>query len=452
MNILVIGCGKIGTSVISSLVAEGHDVVAIDKDPDIISEITNIYDVIGVCGNGADCRTLREASAERADLIVASTGSDELNMLSCFMGKKMGAAHTIARIRNPEYNGENLDFMRQQLGLSMAMNPEMMAAHEMFNILKLPSAVKVDSFSRRYFEMIELRLKADSGLEGLKLCDLREKYKAFVLICVVQRGDQVYIPDGNFELHSGDRIGIVGAPAEITKFLKNISMLKKQAKDVMILGGSKTAFYLAKMLIAAGHSVKIIDMKEEKAQMLAENLRKAAVICGDGAQQELLLEEGLDSMDAFVALTGIDEENILLSYFAEGKKVQKVIAKVNRDEFTPIAEDLGIESVISPKDIVSDIVVRYVRALNNTVGSSMDTLYKVMDGRAEAAEFSVSAGFKFAGVPLRDIKLHKNILIAGIIRGRKPIVPTGDDAIMAGDRVIVIAAAKRLNTLSDIFE
>lgn len=186
MNIVVIGCGKIGTSVVSSLVSEGHDVVVVDTDPDIITEVTNIYDVIGVCGNGADCRTLREASVEKADLLVAATGSDELNMLACFMGRKMGAEHTIARIRNPEYNGENLDFMRQQLGLSMALNPEMMAAHEMFNILKLPSAVKVDSFSRRYFEMIELRLKADSGLAGVKLCDLRAKYKALILICVVK--------------------------------------------------------------------------------------------------------------------------------------------------------------------------------------------------------------------------------------------------------------------------
>lgn len=452
MNIVVIGCGKIGTSVVSSLVSEGHDVVVVDTNPDIITEVTNIYDVIGVCGNGADCRTLREASVEKADLLVAATGSDELNMLACFMGRKMGAEHTIARIRNPEYNGENLDFMRQQLGLSMALNPEMMAAHEMFNILKLPSAVKVDSFSRRYFEMIELRLKADSGLAGVKLCDLRAKYKARILICVVQRGEQVYVPDGNFELQSGDRIGIVGAPAEITKFLKNIAMLKKQAKDVMILGGSKSAYYLAKMLLVAGHSVKIIELQKEKAQMLADNLHGATVIYGDGAQQELLLEEGIDSMDAFVALTGIDEENILLSYFALGKKVQKVIAKVNRDEFTPIAEDLGIESIISPKDIVSDIVVRYVRALKNTVGSCMDTLYKVMDGKAEAAEFSVSDEFKYLGIPLKDIHLRKNLLIGGIIRGRRPIVPTGDDVILSGDRVIVIAAAKRLNTLADIVE
>ena len=410
MNIVVIGCGKIGTSVVSSLVSEGHDAVVVDTDPDIITEVTNIYDVIGVCGNGADCRTLREASVEKADLLVAATGSDELNMLACFMGRKMGAEHTIARIRNPEYNGENLDFMRQQLGLSMALNPEMMAAHEMFNILKLPSAVKVDSFSRRYFEMIELRLKADSGLAGVKLCDLRAKYKALILICVVQRGEQVYVPDGNFELQSGDRIGIVGAPAEITKFLKNIAMLKKQAKDVMILGGSKSAYYLAKMLLAAGHSVKIIELQKEKAQMLADNLHGATVIYGDGAQQELLLEEGIDSMDAFVALTGIDEENILLSYFALG------------------------------------------RALKNTVGSCMDTLYKVMDGKAEAAEFSVSDEFKYLGIPLKDIHLRKNLLIGGIIRGRRPIVPTGDDVILSGDRVIVIAAAKRLNTLADIVE
>ena len=285
MNILVAGCGKIGTTIIDSLVAEGHDVTAIDADAAVLDGITNIYDVIGVCGNGADCETLGEAGVEKAELFVAVTGSDELNMLSCFMAKKMGAAHTIARIRNPEYNDRSLGFMRQQLGLSMSINPELLAAQELFNILKFPSAVKIETFSRRNFEMIELRLKNDSVLGGLRLNELREKYKTHVLVCVVQRGDKVYIPDGNFVLQGGDKIGITANPAELQKLLRGLGLLQKQARNVMILGGSRTAYYLAKMLTSVGNSVKIIEKDRDHCRELSDTLPKAVIIYGDGAQQ-----------------------------------------------------------------------------------------------------------------------------------------------------------------------
>ena len=453
MNIIVVGCGKIGTNVLNSLVSEGHNVVAIDNDPAVISEITNIYDVMSVCGNGADCETLNEAGVEKANLLIAATGSDELNMLSCFLSKKLGCSHTIARIRNPEYNDESLEFMRQQLDLSMAINPDLTAAQELFNLLKLPSAAKVEYFSGRKFEMVEIKLKDNSMLDGMKLADFRDKFKAKVLICAVQRGDDVYIPDGSFTLMSGDRISITATHAEIQKFFKGLGILQKQAKSVMILGGSKTAYYLAKMLCNIGNSVKIIESNRERCRVLSDQLPKAVIIHGDGAQQELLREEGIRLTDAFVSLTGMDEENILISIFASSQNVPKVISKVNRHELSVMAEKLGLDCIVSPKDITSDIVLRYARALENSIDSSVETLYKLMDGRVEALEFNVKSSQPgITDVPLKDLETDENVLIAGIIRGRKTIIPAGDDEIMRDDRVVIIAANKRINDLSDIIK
>ena len=453
MDIIVVGCGKIGTNVLNSLVSEGHDVVAIDNDPAVISEITNIYDVMSVCGNGADCETLNEAGIEKADLLIAATGSDELNMLSCFLSKKLGCSHTIARIRNPEYNDESLEFMCQQLDLSMAINPDLTAAQELFNLLKLPSAAKVEYFSGRKFEMVEIKLKDDSILDGMKLADFRDRFKAKVLICAVQRGDDVYIPDGSFTLMSGDRISITATHNEIQKIFKGLGILQKQVKSVMILGGSKTAYYLAKMLCNSGNSVKIIESNRERCRVLSDQLPKAVIIHGDGAQQELLREEGIRLTDAFVSLTGMDEENILISFFASSQNVPKVISKVNRHELSIMAEKLGLDCIVSPKDITSDIVLRYARALENSIDSSVETLYKLMDGRVEALEFNVKSSQPgITDVPLKDLETDENVLIAGIIRGRKTIIPAGDDEIMRNDRVVIIAANKRINDLSDIIK
>jgi trk system potassium uptake protein TrkA len=452
MKIIVVGCGKIGTTIISSLVSEGHDLVALDSDPAVIAGITNIYDVMGVCGNGADCEILKEAGIDKTELFVAVTGSDELNMLSCFLAKKMGAKHTIARIRNPEYNDSSLGFMKQQLGLSMAINPELLAAQELFNILKLPSAVKIETFSGRNFEMIEIRLKDDSALNGMKLSELRGRYKAKFLVCTVQRGDQVCIPDGNFELKSGDKIGLTASPAEIQKLLRAMGVLQKQARSVMILGGSRTAYYLAKMLSSIGNSVKIIEQDRQTCRELCDALPKAVIINGDGAQQELLLEEGIRSLDAFVALTGMDEENILISIFAASQNVSKVISKVNRDELASMAEKLGLDCIVSPKKIISDILVRYARALQNSLGSNVETLYNLMDGRAEALEFNVRSDSRLTHIPLKELRLKPNVLIAGIIRDRKTIIPAGEDMILPGDKVVVLAAGQRLQDLSDILK
>lgn len=450
MKITVVGCGKIGCTVINALLSEGHEIVAIDNDPDVISDITNIYDVMTVCGSGTDSDVLLEAG--NANQLIAVTGSDEFNMLTCFIAKRLGIKHTIARIRKPEYNDKSLSFLKKELGLSMAINPERLVSREMFNILKLPSAIKVEEFSRGNFEMVELILKENSPLDGVSLIDLKKKHPDNFLVCAVQRGDKLYIPDGNFVLKSGDKIGITSSSVEIQRLLRKLGILQKQARDVMILGATRTSYYLSKLLLAAGNSVKIIDADRERCKEFSDSLPGAVIINGDPARQELLLEEGIGNVDAVVALTGMDEENILLSYFAAMQNVPKVIAKVNRNEFLPTAERLGIDSVASQIRTVGDVTVRYARALENSMGSKVETLYKLMNGNAEALEFAVNGESKIIKIPFKELPTKSNILIAGIIRGRKTIIPSGDDMIMPGDRVVVISGGGRLNDLSDIVD
>lgn len=453
MKIVIAGCGKIGVAVLESLVAEGHDITVIDNNPAVVSEVTNIYDVIGLCGNGADSDILSEAGIESAELFAAFSGSDELNMLSCFIARRMGASHTIARIRNLEFNDRSLGLLRQHLNLSMAVNPEKLAAREIFNILKFPTALKIENFSARNFEMVEIRLKQGSALDGMTIEQMRKKYAYKFLVCIIQRGESVFIPDGNFVLREGDKVAVTADPVEAQKLLKDIGILQKQARKIMIVGASRTAFYLAKMLLGIGCSVKVIDSNLEKCEKFSELLSKVDVVHGDAAKEELLLEEGLSSMDAFVSLTGMDEENILLSYYASAHDTPKVISKVNRTEFAVMAEKLGVESIISPKIATTDIIVRYARALENSIGSSVETMYKLMDGKVEALEFNVRPDCEMIDVPLKKIRFKSDILIGGIIREKKTIIiPDGDDVIKSGDRVVVLTAGHRINNLSDVID
>ena len=452
MNIIVVGCGKIGTTILESLVAEGHNVTAVDNRPRPLADITNIHDVITVCGNGGDCETLAEAGVADADLVVAATGSDEVNMLCCYMAGRMGATNTVARIRNPEYNDRSLLTMKQHLNLSLAINPDKLAAQDLYHTLRLPAAVKVETFSGSKFEMVELKLKADSPLVGMPLSEARNRFKAKFLICVVQRGEQVFIPDGHFVLQDGDKIGLTAVRGEMSKLIKSMGIGKKQTRKVMILGGSRTAYYLAKRLLTAGVEVKIIDKDHAVCENLSELLPDATIIYGDGTQQEMLLEEGLDSTDAFVALTGMDEQNILLSFFAVARKVPKVIAKASRRELGALAEQLGLDNVVSPRSIVADLLVQYARALENSVGSNVETLYRLMDDGAEALEFNVKDDPRLVRIPLKDLELKSQVLLAGIMRGRDTIIPTGADTILPGDRVVVITAGRRLNDLADILK
>lgn len=452
MKIIIVGGGKIGATLIESLEGEGHDITFVDCDQKVVDEMNNIYDVMCVCGNAVDNDTLDEAQVSSADLLIAVTNSDEINMLICFIAKKMGAAYTVARVRNPEFNDKRMEQVKQYLDISLTINPELLAASEIFNILKLPAAINIETFSRRNFSMIELSLKEGSHLDGMSLIDLRKKYDLNFLISVVKRGDEVYIPDGNFVLKCGDHICLTANFIEIQKLLKTLGLAKKQSKSVMILGATTTSYYLAKMLLRSGTDVTIIDKDINRCNQFAEELPGAVIINGDGAEQEVLMEEGITSVDAFTALTGIDEENILISFFAQSQNVPRVVAKVNRNELASMAEKLGLDSIVSPKKAAANVVTRYARALQNSLGSNVETMYKLMDGSVEALEFNVQSDFKAQHIPLKEMKLKKDVLIAGIIRKRKAFVPTGNDEIIAGDKVVIIAKSddQKMNDLSDI--
>ncbi len=452
MNIIIAGMGKIGATIVTSLANEGHDITAIDVNSAVVEDIANTNDIIGVRGSCTDSDTLKDARIEDAELFISVTGSDETNMLACFLAKRMGAKQTISRIRAPEYNDDSLVFLRQELDLSMALNPDLLAAHELYNILKFPSAEKIEHFSRRNFEMMEIRLKPDSKLDGMSLFKMREKYDAKVLVCAVQRGDDVFIPNGSFVLQGGDKIGITATKVEILKLFKELNVYQKQAKDVMILGGSRIAYYLTKMLLQAGSNVKIIDNNPEVCQRLCDTVPKATIILGDGSQQELLLEEGIKDTSAFVALTGMDEENILVSVLASNLNVPKVITKINREELYGLSKNLGLDTIVSPRKTVADVLVGYARALRNSLGSNIETLYRLMDDRIEATEFKVTSDFPSINVPLKEMNLKENILIAGIIRQKKPIIPSGNDVILPNDKVIIIAADRKIQELSDILK
>ena len=450
MKIIIFGCGKAGHTIISSLAGEGHDIVAVDKKTREVEEISNLYDVIGLCGNGLDSDTMIEAGVPDAELFVAVTDSDELNMLGCILARKMGAKHTVARIRNPEYNDDSLIFIKQNLDISLALNPDMFIAHEVYNILRFPSAVKVETFSGRNLEIVELILKDDSPFSGMKLSELRKKHPEKFLVCYVMRGEEVYIPDGDFELCIGDRIGLTAAHNEILKLLKNLGMPQKHPGSVIIIGAGRASYYLAKKLINIGVTVKIIEKDADRCVELSTSIPEAVVINGDGMQYDVLEEEGINSTDAFITLTGTDEENILGSLFAIERKVPTVIAKVNRPELAATAEKLGLDCIVSPQKTVSDIISRYVRALKNSMGSNMETLYKLMDGKSEVSEFKVRSDFAYTDIPLSELNLKENILVAGIVRGKRPIIPTGNDVILPEDRVIVIAAGQSIDDLTDI--
>ena len=453
MKIIIVGGGKVGKTIIESMLKEKHEVILVDNDPAVVGNVTNLYDVMGICANGTEYEKLLEAGADKADLFIAVTGSDELNMLSCFAAKKIGARHTVARVRNSEYNTASWGFMKQQLEISMAVNPEKLAAEAIYDILKLPSATKVESFTARSFEMIEIIVKKGSAIDGMTLVDLRKKFSEKFLVCVVQRENHVFIPNGTFKVLSGDKIGVMVTNDDAHSILKKFGYPAKEAKNIMLIGASKTALYLADMLIKGRSSVKIIEKDPEVCDIVCERLSsKASVVCGDGMSREILLEEGVDGLDALVALTDRDEENILISFYALSKQVQKVIAKVNRNELSSISENLGLETTFSPKNIVADILVRYARAIGNSIGSKVETLYSLFGGNAEALEFNVEQDFEFAGVPIKKLETKPGILIAGITRGDEALIPGGDDCILSGDKVIVVAKGERLCNLSDILK
>lgn len=451
MKIIIVGDGKVGGTLAEQLSQEGHDITIIDNNEDRRHPSSDILDIMSVTGNGATFSTQMEAGVDKADLLIAATSSDELNMMCCLVAKKAGAKHTIARVRNPEY-AEELHLFREDLGLSMAVNPELACATEMARLLSVPSAIKVDTFARGRAELLKIQIDQSSPLTGQTLQSLGVR-KYNVLIAAVERGDhQIYIPGGDFRLEAGDRLSVAAKPADAGNFLKRIGITAEPVREVMIVGGGRIAYYLVKQLLEAHMNVKIIDSDLERCHQLAILLPQATIINGDGTDQRLLAEEGLSNMDAFVSMTGIDEENILLSLYAKRHSRAKIITKINRITFMDILDTMELGSIFSPRYIAAESILRYVRGMQNSLGSKVETLYRIVGDKAEALEFRVSATSPLCGKPLMELQLKKNLLICCINHRGKIIIPGGQDCIHADDTVIVVTTNPGLSELEDILE
>ncbi len=451
MRIIVVGLGKVGRALTRQLTADKHDVVVIDERADIVDDTVNIFDVRGVVGNGGVYDTQAEAFENGADLLIATTSSDENNILACLVAKRLGTPHTIARIRDPEYE-KQLRFMRKELGVSMVVNPEKATAREISRVLRFPNAVKLETFSKQRIELVEYRLGASDPLAGMRLNELYKNLGVRVLVCVVSRAGVLTIPDGTFALEAGDRIYLTATPANLETFFRSLGLFKASAGNVMIVGASKMGYYLAKTLCGMHMKVRIVDSDPARCQELSDQLPEALVICGDGADSDLLAEEGLHETDAFVALTGLDETNIILAMYASQLENCKVVAKINRRSFAELATGKGlVDSYVSTGMVTVEQIVQYVRAMQNSRGSNVKTLHRIVDEQVEALEFGVDAQLPFLGVPFKDLKTKDDVLIAGIVRSDgNVIIPSGQDALQAGDDVIVVTTRKELSDLRDI--
>ncbi len=452
MKIVIIGVGTIGKTVLKSLSGKGYTITIIDEDKDKIESLIEKYDVQGIIGNGASLDIQREAGVRGADLVIALTRSDELNVFACLVAKKIGVKNTIARVRNPEYRRQIIE-MQDELEISMIVNPEEDTATEIFNIISLPGIAKVERFAKGRVLLVEIVAEKGCILIGETLSTIARKLDSKVLICAVQRGNEVIIPSGNFMFEEGDRIHFTSESTVLRDFLSEIKIVKSPLKNIMIVGGSKIAYYLADALSKKKYKVKLVENDKKTAEELAEMLPKVTVINGNGAQHDLLIEEGIEAMDAFIALTDIDEENMIVSMFANKMKVKKTITKIKSDELYGMLLELGITNNVSPKDIVANRVLSYVRALENKRGSNVLTLYKLVNNQVEALEFLAKRQDRFYDKPLKELKpkLKENCLIACILRNNTVIIPDGNTSIQQGDNVIVVTTHKDFDDLRDIF-
>lgn len=449
MKIIIVGCGKVGATLAEQLNNEHHDIMLIDKSADVINSITERIDVMGVVGNGAVYKVQMEAGIQETDLLIATTNSDELNMLCCLIAKKAGDCHTIARIRNPEYHSE-INYIREELGLSLAINPEMAAAMEIARLLRFPSAIKIDTFAKGRIEILKFLVPDHSILHNMKVREVLSKLHCNVLICAIEHGSEVIIPSGDSVMVAGDKISFIASPAEANEFFKQAGIDNNTIRTAMFVGGGKITYYVAKLLENTKVNVKILEQNMERCNELSELLPKAMVIHGDASNQELLLQEGIGQIDAFASLTGFDEENIMLSLYAASQSKAKLITKVNRIAFENVIDSMNLGSVIYPKLITSETILQYVRAMQNSMGSNVETLYKIVADRAEALEFRVANEPSIVGISLEKLELKNNLLVAFINRNGKFISPRGKDTLEEGDRVIVVTTVTGLNDLKDI--
>lgn len=452
MNIIIVGCGKVGEALAEQLNEEGSNITVVDLNPERVHDVSSKYDVMGVIGNGATHAALQEAGIRNSDLLIAVTGSDELNLLCCLIAKKAGNCQTIARVRSPEYSSE-APYLKDELGLAMVINPEFAAAAEIARVLRFPSAMKIDTFAKGRVEMMKFRLPENSPLAGCAVKELAAKFKCDVLICTVEREDGAFIANGNLVFEEKDVISLIATPRNANDFFRKIDYKMNSVKDVMIIGGGEVAHYLCKILRRSGNmSIKIIEKNLKRCEELCAALEDVRVIHGDAAEQALLMEEGLENVGGFVALTNLDEENIFLSLFAKRISKGKLVTKINRIDFDDVIKHLDLDSIIYPKNITAEAIARYVRAMKNTIGSNVETLYTIVKGQIEAAEFSIKAGSPVVGVPLSKLQLHEGVLIAAILRGKTVITPHGDDEMQPGDSVVIVSNHTEMQDITDILK
>lgn len=449
MKILIVGCGKVGMTLTEQLNREGHDIIVIDKKISSINNVTGILDVKGIVGNGSSYNVLIEAEIESADLLISVTNSDELNLLCCLIAKKAGNCHTIARVRTLQYN-EEINFIKEEMGLSMTINPELEAAMEMVRLIRLPSAIKIDTFAKGRVELLKFKVPAGSVLDNMKIMNITSQLRCKVLVCAAERGDQVFIPTGNFILQENDKISIIAAPKRATEFFHRVGIALGHIKNVMLVGGGTISVYLAQKLAGTGVKVKIIEQNRERCEELSDILSEAMIINANATDHNLLLEEGIEEMDALASLTNLDEENILLSLYAQKKSKAKVFTKITRITYDDIIEEMPLGVIVNPKLITADRIIQHVRAMQNSKGSNVETLYKIVGNKVEALEFRVRSNSGLTGVPLAKLKLKNNVLVSCINRKGKVIIPNGQDYIQAGDTVIIVTTNTGLNDLSDI--
>ncbi len=451
MKIVIIGLGTMGETVLRSLEGEGHTVTLIDEDEQVISRLIEKYDIAGVVGNGACMDIQKEAGAKGADLLVALTLRDEINILCCLVAKYLGVKNTVARVRNPDYRSQ-IVAMKDELGISMIVNPEKETAKEIFNLISLPSIAQIEHFAQGKVSLVEIVAEKECALVGETLISLGKKLTSKVLICAVQRGNEVIIPGGNFMIEANDRIYFTSEARVLGDFLSEVNLVKSPIKSVMIAGGGRIAYYLGEKLSGKKYRVKILEKDHAEAERLAELLPRVTVLEGNATKHDILLEEGIESVDAFVALTDGDEANMLMSMFAGKMQVRKPITLIQSDDLYDMLSEVGIQNNVSPKNIVSGSILSYIRALANKRGSNVLTLYRLVGNRVEALEFVAKKKESFYDKPLRELKMKDNSLIASIIRGEEVLIPDGNACIKMGDTVIVVTTHKNFDDLNDLFE
>lgn len=451
MRIVIVGGGTVGSAICAQLSAEGHDITLIDTALAPLSENSNVCDVFGIVGNGAEVSVLRKASADKADLLIAVTPEDEINILCCAVSRKLGTKHTVARVRNPEYS-ELMQLMKNEMNLSMTINPELAAAKEIFRMLRYPSAAKVEPFFRGKVDLVEFVVGVDSPICGKSLFDLRTFLKAKFLVCCVLRGDEVYIPSGDFVLQANDIIGVTAPDGELTRLFKATGTFRQPVRDVLIVGGGRVTYYLQTLLQRSKIKTVVIEKDKELCYELTEQF-DITVVCEDGTKQEVLLEEGIEQADAFLTLSDVDEQNAIMSMYARSKQVPKVITMINQLSYVDFFKGMGLESIVSPKSATANDILHYVRSMSDDDDSEIESLHKIMGGRAEALEFIVKQDIEdITDIPLKELKPRSGVLIACLIHNNKVIIPSGNDCISKGDTVIVVTSDGKLKNIKDIIK